>query len=98
MKGYTFVGNTQNCNLNKEALDVLSVTHPKLYSYITHDKSLAVAQARHELMFRGLRTRLSLDAYDIYGKAITPRGRYLAVYVHDDDMNEYNRRYEAAMK
>lgn len=98
MKGYTFVGNTQNCNLNKEALDVLSVTHPKLYAYTTNDKSLAVAQQRHNYMFRGLRTRLSLDAYDIYGKAITPRGRYSTVYVHDDDMNEYNRRYEAAMK
>ena len=97
MKGYTFVGNTTNCELIKEALDALAVTKPKLYAYITHAKSLAVARARYKYMHEGLCVKLSLDAVDINGKAIVPRGSMVAVYVRNTDMPEYNRRYAAAM-
>ena len=98
LKGYTLVGNIPNKGIRPELVTALQLTHPVLYKTLTHYKNVQVCRARYAYMFDGLRVELGVEAYDIHGKAITPQGCYLAVYVHNKDLNEYNRRYEAAMR
>lgn len=98
-KGYTFIGNTPNhAGLRPELLDSLKESRPILYKMRSNAAYVREQLERHNYKFKGLRTILREDAYDLDDVLITPHGSYLAVYVHNDDMSEYNRRYEAAMK
>ena len=40
---------------------------------------------------------MQTDAYDLGGVLIAPYGSYLAMYVHNLDMDAYNQRYADGM-
>ena len=97
--GYTFIGNIPNhTGLRPELLDIVKASHPTLYKMHSNAAYVREQLERHNYKFKGLRTIMRDDAYDLDGVRITPYGIYLAMYIHNDDMNEYNRRYESAMK
>ena len=96
-KDYTFVGNTPNVGQAPDLLVKLRETHPTVYKMLAHQKNVQTKLARHAYLFGGLRTIMQTDAYDLGGVLIAPYGSYLAMYVHNLDMDAYNQRYADGM-
>ena len=78
--------------MNKiEALEAaIAKINPRLHKHLTNFAEVEEMKCRRARLHKNVRVKYTLDAKDYKGKDLEPHGSWLAVWVHDKDMDTYN--------
>ena len=99
MRGYTFIGNIRNSGEHPESLAEIKEKFPRLCAHVNNPTEVAKRKMWRERVMKGVRHKFTIDGvYDINGCELTPRGLFLACWVHNGDMSTYNNQYMEDMK